>query len=752
MPPDVATFLNEIRRARVLEVGQLEEVALQLRPRFPESRALASELIKRSWLTPYQANQLLQGRGRELLLGSYVLLERIGEGGMGAVFKARNWKLDRVVALKLIRKERLDNPDAVRRFHREIRAAAQLDHPNIVRALDADEVDGTHLLVMEYVPGTDLARLVKKGGPLPADKACDYCRQAAFGLQHASERGLVHRDIKPHNLLLTPGGVVKILDMGLARLDRAREDDEASSTMTREGTVMGTLDFIAPEQAMDSHTVDVRADLYSLGCTLYFLLTGRVPFPGGTAMEKLMRHQSKEPEPVERLRPGLSPAVAGVVRKLMAKRPELRYQTAAATAAALAEAAHAPAAPTGVPAAGAETVIWTQLDTPSGTTKAAPQPPARRPPWVLIGAFSTAALLVLGLAAFFLVLPRQPAPTSAPANPPPAAAPRTEPAPPQTAPAPRDVHLHEMRVLRSAGPSLTCVSLSADGRFVLFGGFDGVVRLADLTTDRPPREFRGHTDVVWSAALSADGKLALSGSQDRSVRFWDVDGGVELRHFATDGTVSSVRFSPDGRTAAATCWDSKVRLWEAATGREGLVRSYDFPILDIAFTPDGGRFLLGDAPGTPLLCDGRTGDVLRTFVGHTDKVHNVACSPNGKQAASAGHDGALRVWNVATGDCVQTCIGHAGIVNEVRFLPDGKRIVSCGDDRTIRLWDVETGKEIAKGQSHLSGVRGLAVAADGRFAVTAGFDGFQGCGNGKCRRPDGPADHFVACGSWVAAP
>ena len=135
----------------------------------------------------------------------------------------------------------------MRRFHREIRAAAQLDHPNIVRAFDADEVGGTHLLVMEYVQGTDLAKLVKKDGPLPVDKACDYCRQAALGLQHAYERGLVHRDIKPQNLLLTPGGVVKILDMGLARLDR-RADDEASSTMTQEGAVMGTLDYIAPNR------------------------------------------------------------------------------------------------------------------------------------------------------------------------------------------------------------------------------------------------------------------------------------------------------------------------------------------------------------------------------------------------------------------------------------------------------------------------------------------------------------------------
>ena len=203
---------------------------------------------------------------------------------MGQVFKARNWKLGRIVALKLIRKERLDSPDAIRRFQREVRAAAALSHPNIVLAYDADQIGGTHLLVMECIEGaSDLAKLVKKNGPLPVAQACEYIRQAALGLQHAFERGLVHRDIKPANLLLTADGkTVKILDMGLARLDQKAGDGEASSTMTQEGAVMGTPDYIAPEQAMESHTVDIRADLYSLGCTFYYLLTAKVPFPGGT--------------------------------------------------------------------------------------------------------------------------------------------------------------------------------------------------------------------------------------------------------------------------------------------------------------------------------------------------------------------------------------------------------------------------------------------------------------------------------------
>jgi serine/threonine protein kinase/Leucine-rich repeat (LRR) protein len=335
-----ASLMQCLRQYPILDAAQLRELETLL-PRFTEAKPLAAELVRRGWLTPYQANQLLLGRGRELVLGSYILLERLGEGGMGQVFKAKNWKLGRIVAVKLIRKERLVHPDAVRRFQREVRAAAALSHPNIVHALDADEIGGTHLLVMECVEGaTDLARLVAKNGPLPVAQACVYVRQTALGLQHACERGLVHRDIKPQNLLLTGDGrTVKILDMGLARLDHPEADREKASSMTQEGAIMGTPDYIAPEQVMGAHEVDIRANLYSLGCTFYQLLTGRVPFPGGSLMQKFDGHRFQEPTPVETLRPDVSPAIAAVVRKLMAKKPAERYQTPADVAAALAGSA-----------------------------------------------------------------------------------------------------------------------------------------------------------------------------------------------------------------------------------------------------------------------------------------------------------------------------------------------------------------------------------------------------------------------------
>ncbi len=377
----ISTFVEGLFQSQLLDAEQQDEV-LRLQETMQNARELAQDLLRREWLTAYQINQIFQGKGQELILGPYLLLLRIGEGGMGQVFKARQKMLNRVVALKVIRKECLSNPKVILRFQREIRAAGQLSHPHIVRAYDADQVNGTYYIAMEFIDGVDLAKLVVDQGPLPVDQACEYIRQAALGLQHAFERGLVHRDIKPANLLVTravssdrrrssgmilrpvnlderrknvpprpeaaqqyPWGIVKILDMGLARCTEAT--GHASTQLTHVGSVMGTPEFIAPEQARDSHTSDVRADIYSLGCTLYFLLTGLPPFPDGSLTEKLLQHQFEIAEPVAQVRrqtllalrgkdgcAGIHKAMLPVPRrveellaKLLAKSPDDRFQT-----------------------------------------------------------------------------------------------------------------------------------------------------------------------------------------------------------------------------------------------------------------------------------------------------------------------------------------------------------------------------------------------------------------------------------------
>src|SRR5262245_39938296 len=331
----VVQFLAALKESHVLEPDQLSELARK-ESTFTDPKKLARILIKQGWLTAYQANQVFFGKGKQLVLGTYVLQDRLGEGGMGQVYKARHRKMSRNVALKIIRRERFNNPEAVRRFEKEAMAVAKLSHPNIVLAFDFNQVGDTHFLAMEYIDGTDLARLIKEKGPVRVPEACEYIRQTALGLQHAHEHGLIHRDIKPQNLLLSgkPGAppVVKVLDLGLARLI---DGADADAGITQEHVVVGTPDFIAPEQARNSRLADIRSDLYSLGCTFYFLLTGRVPFPEGTATERLLKHQLDEAVPVETLRPEVPPDVASVVRKLMAKKPEDRHQTPGELAAAL---------------------------------------------------------------------------------------------------------------------------------------------------------------------------------------------------------------------------------------------------------------------------------------------------------------------------------------------------------------------------------------------------------------------------------
>jgi CheY-like chemotaxis protein len=288
-------------------------------------------------------------------LSGYEILGEIGRGGMGVVYKARHERMNRIVAVKVIDRQHWTNADAIRRFYREVQAAAQLSHPNIVLAFDAGEYDDTHYFVMEYVEGQDLATLVKQHGPLSIDDACSCVIQTARGLQHAHERGMVHRDIKPGNLLATwapngPSGrprtptgqaqplsrsTIKILDMGLALLHQPTELSEVAASLTRDNRVVGTADYMAPEQWMNAHKVDTRADLYSLGCSFYYLLTGEVPFPSVEPMEKMLKHHLDEPEPLERVRPGIPARVVAAVRHLMAKKPENRFQEPAELIAAI---------------------------------------------------------------------------------------------------------------------------------------------------------------------------------------------------------------------------------------------------------------------------------------------------------------------------------------------------------------------------------------------------------------------------------
>ncbi len=282
-------------------------------------RELAATMVSLGHLTAYQADQLLAGRTK-LHLGPYIITDWIGQGGMGQVFKAVHEMLGRESAIKVLPLHK-STQEAIDNFRREIRAQAKLDHPNLVRAYDAGEDGNVHYMVVEYVPGTDLRRLVRSKGMLSIQQASFIIMQSAQGLEHAHSRGLIHRDIKPGNILVTHDGIAKVSDLGLA--GHLNEADD------RRGKIVGTADYLAPEQIRTPLDVTKVTDIYALGCTLYYAITGKVPFPGGNAKSKARRHLEETPWHPRRFNPEVSDEFVDLIGDMMEKNPRERIQSAA---------------------------------------------------------------------------------------------------------------------------------------------------------------------------------------------------------------------------------------------------------------------------------------------------------------------------------------------------------------------------------------------------------------------------------------
>lgn len=341
--PTLAVFVHRLLDCGLMTPKEyqvfLDGLPAENRP--TTARELAQAMHRQDMLSGFQAQAIWQGKTRGLVVGNYVILDRLGKGGMGQVYKARHRRMDRIVALKLLPTNAMKSADLVQRFQREVRAAAKLSHQNIVTAYDADEDQGLHFLVMEYVDGMDLAALVKRHGTLAVSAAVDYVLQAARGLEYAHQHGVIHRDIKPHNLLIDRHRNVKVLDMGLARLEGSIEPSNvpgiavADDGLTQIGQVMGTLDYMPPEQALDTRLADARADVYSLGCTLYYLLNGHSPYGGDSMARKIAAHRMAPIPSLRTLRSDVPESLDVVFQKMLAKRPEDRQRTMTAVIAEL---------------------------------------------------------------------------------------------------------------------------------------------------------------------------------------------------------------------------------------------------------------------------------------------------------------------------------------------------------------------------------------------------------------------------------
>jgi len=703
-PATAAAFLGTVRLHGLLERGRLEAAAHDLLARHTEPRELARELIRRNWLTPYQVNQVLIGRGQDLVLGPYQLLERLGEGGVGQVFKAQHTGTGRVVALKVIRKDLVADPEVVARFYREVKILGELAHPNIVQRVDAGQVGTVQVLAMEYIEGVDLARLVKATGPLPVAQACDYIRQAALGLQHAHERGLVHRDIKPSNLLVTsrapgprPGtssshlgrwtldiGLIKILDLGLARLRRPANAAANEATMvTKVGAVLiGTPDFLAPEQALDFHGADIRSDIYSLGCTFYFLLAGQPPFAGGSLAQKLVMHREAEPLSLESFRSDLPRGLAKVLGKMLAKRPEHRYQTPAEVAQALA-ALQAPGRPAqrNAVATGQRGRQWLLVH--------------RRA--VLAGACGVLAAGGLGLVGLSLL-------RKTPDKPPPVVVPL-----PTAADALRQLRLQfenpqadvsQLRLavvkFRTDYPGTREERLAVDMFLQLPSPLDQYRGEAPPAAPPPPKELvavfgKAGQPSILAVAVSPEGRLVAAGRDDGLVQMWDAATGKELAAFSAQrGAVQALAFAPDGQTLATTGSDATVRLWTVSNAQE-IGTWQGTSNLWLAYAPDGRALVAGGTQNVVRAWDLRKEE--RVVVSESQPVVSAAFNPDGQILAVGCARGNLSTWEVATGRRLLLVRPATGIA-ALAWSPDGRYLALGCQEGVVRLWDVPGAKEV----------------------------------------------------------
>jgi WD40 repeat protein len=639
-------------------------------------------------------------------LGPYEVTGVVGRGGAGVVFKGFDPSLNRFVAIKVLTPHLASSAAARRRFAREARATAAVTHENVVAVHGVDEANGLPYLVMEYVAGISLQERIDRAGPLELEEALRIGAQTAAGLAAAHAQGLVHRDVKPGNLLLESGMErVKITDFGLARAA-----DDAS--LTQSGVVAGTPGYMAPEQAR-GEPVDPRADLFSLGSVLYAICTGRAPFRANGTLAVLRRVCEDEPLPVRDLNPSVPEWLAAIITRLHAKDPADRFESAAEVARLLSRCLAHSRQPALVP--------------PPRVTGLRRRALRRRLAAVaaLVGAAALAVLAASFLAKQGWLPIREAVPQGAGARP----------------------TVRPRGALTGLRKPVYQVAFSPGSEVLATAGGAGEVRLWDLTTNQPRGTLPGGVGSLWSVAFAPNGTLLAAAGGDWAHH--DDTGGIVVWDATTQarlfdlhghpGLVFSVAFSPDSRTLASGGWDGTVRLWDATSGQElALLRGHKGRVRSVCFSPDGSALARADLDGTVLIYEVGSRKLRRRIDTGAGWVNCVAFSPDGSTLATAENQGALEMdgkpiaggpvglWDAVTGARRATLKGPRGAVLAVAFSPDGKSLVSGGGQwkeyGDVALWDVASGQERLALHGNAEWVECVAFSPDGRTLVSGGGD------------------------------
>ncbi len=644
-------------------------------------------------------------------LGKFQLLSVAGRGAFGTVYRARDLKLQRIVAVKLPRSGQLTSDEDEDRFVREARSVAQLQHPGIVPVYEVGRSETLPYIVSEFVEGITLADTLT-ARRFGFKESAQLIAQVAAALQHAHAHGVVHRDLKPSNIILTVDGKPRVMDFGLAK----REVGEV--TMTTEGQVLGTPAYMSPEQASgQAHHVDGRSDVYSLGSVLYELLTGELPFRGN---QRMILHQVLHDEPrlLRSLNDRIPRDLETICLKAMSKETNRRYQSAQAMLDDLER--YLSGQPITARPVGRLERSWRWC---------------RRNPLTACLSVGFLLALVLGMAGSSYFALR--------------AGERAQEAVTQRKVAEEKAveavaAAHEAQEQREFARRLLYRSnmTLAQGAWRV-GNVPRALELLDQlkpTLAEPDlrgwewnyqralcygdlRTLEGHARGVLSVAVSPDGGRIATASADGTSKLWDAALGTVIGTFEGHaGPVLSVAFSPDGRQLATGGIDRTVKLWDAGTGKQIRSLQQASAVTSLAFSPDGRRLVRGSHDQTVKLLDAHTGTQLRAFQGHNGVVHQVTFSPDGRRMATANDDHSVKILDAESGRELQTLQGHAEFASSVRFSPDSLKLASGSGDKTLKLWDAETGTLLRTFEGHANSVRSVAFSPDGRHLASGGED------------------------------